>query len=74
MTDNTQTIEIDIPTELQTKLEARIDGTDFESVEAYLQFILEVILVADETSAERQTEQTNTNADLEARLEDLGYL
>jgi len=74
MTPNTEPIRIDIPTELQTKLEARIDGTEFDSIESYIQFVLETIVAEDELSSESSSEQTTTSADLEARLEDLGYL
>lgn len=74
MNTNTETITIDISTELQTQLEARIDGTDFESLEAYARFVLETIVAEDHSSAEPSGKQTNTDADLEARLEDLGYL
>lgn len=74
MNDNTETTTIDIPTELQMKLEARIDGTNFESLEAYVRFILEIVVAEGDISSETPTERTNVNAELETRLEDLGYM
>ena len=74
MTDTSETIAIDVPTELQAKLEQRIEGTDFESLEAYLRFVLEEIVAEDDVSSETQADETGTDADLESRLEDLGYM
>lgn len=74
MNDTNETITIDVPTELQTKLEERYEGTDFESLEGYIRFILEEIVSESEVTSETEAEQRDTDADLESRLEDLGYM
>lgn len=74
MNDNTETIAVDIPPELQTQLEARIEGTDFESLDAYVRFVLETIVAESDASSETSTEQEEMNPELETRLEDLGYM
>jgi Arc/MetJ-type ribon-helix-helix transcriptional regulator len=64
-------LSIRLPPELKAELEARIDGTDFESLDEYVRFVLEEIVADD--AAERVGRDRN-NSDLEDRLEDLGYL
>jgi len=71
MTDD---IEITLPAALADKCEARIDGTEFDSVEAYVQFVMGAV-VADEDDPERmQTDDdSGVDEDVEDRLASLGY-
>jgi len=71
MTRQTDSVTIRLPTELRTELEARIDETEFESLEAYVLFVLREIVEDDERA---EASPDADSADLEGRLEDLGYL
>jgi hypothetical protein len=70
MTDD---IEIRLPATLVEKCEARIDGTEFDSVEAYVRFVMGAV-VADADDPDIQTdEDSGVDEDVEDRLASLGY-
>lgn len=64
-------MDVHLPEELETELRRRVEGTEFETVEAYVLFVLWEV-VRDDRS--RDDEPVDYDADVEKRLEDLGYL
>lgn len=63
---------IDLPEELADAVESRIEGTDFDSVEEYVLFVVgEVVAERDE---ETDDDSRPDVSGVEGRLEDLGYL
>ena len=63
---------INLPSDLRNELERRIEGTNFDSVEDYATFVLRAV-VADDGGDVTESNETD-HAELEDRLEDLGYL
>lgn len=63
---------VDLPERLVSRVEARLPGTRFESVAAYVSFTLEEVLVHVEEEDVAADEPTDDA--IEARLESLGYL
>lgn len=72
MTDRTK---IRLPTELVAQCESRIEGTEFESVEAYVQFTMRAVVdTEDNTTEDREDAPGGDVADgVEDRLASLGY-
>lgn len=64
-------MDIHLPEELEAELRRRVEGTEFETVEEYVLFVLREV-VRDEES--REGESVGHDAHVERRLEDLGYL
>jgi len=62
---------VSLPVELYHKIEQRIDGTDFRSVDDYVNFVLEEV-VKEEEQTVALSEQDE--AEVKKRLKDLGYL
>jgi len=64
--------DIEIDPDLRDEIAERIEGTNFRSVDHYVEFVLrEVLERADETG---RTESAGRNRDVSDQLEDLGYL
>ena len=62
-----------LPPELQTQCEKRIEGTNFESVEEYVQFVVaEACAGTQDDSGSRRP--TTSSDKVSERLESLGYL
>ena len=80
--DQQETRTIEIPERTAATVSRRLDRTEFESVDAYVTFALELLIHAlhrqDEgghDSAEEGNSPENTDAEsVESRLESLGYL
>lgn len=68
---DSQFTSISIPTTLYKKIEERLEGTEFTSVEAYVTFVLNEV-VSDEE--EEQSFSQEDEAEIKQRLRDLGYL
>ena len=64
---------IHLPSDLRSELERRIEGTNFDSVEDYVTFILRAV-VEDANEGALPEDHDADHAELEDRLEDLGYL
>lgn len=64
-------MSIQIPDELQHEIETRIAGTEFESVEEYICFVIREIVEGDPVRGDNQNTE---DADVEDRLRELGYL
>jgi len=62
---------ISLPTELYAKIEQRVAGTEFHSVDEYVNFVLEEVLKEEEpeTSLSKEDEE-----EVKKRLKALGYL
>lgn len=66
----TDTYTVSVPADLYEQCEKNIDGTTFESVDQYVQFVLsEVITHSDQRNAETSDDDIS-----EEQLEALGYL
>lgn len=65
--------EIKVPREILRKIEERIKGTEFESVEAYVNFVLEEVL-KDEEEESSETFSEQDEEKVKDRLRALGYL
>ena len=63
---------IHLPSDLRSELERRVEGTNFDSVEDYATFVLRAVVEDDSDDATKDDDADH--AELEDRLEDLGYL
>ncbi|WP_324760519.1 hypothetical protein [Haloarcula montana] len=80
MTDRTRTIEI--PEQIAVELAGRIDGTEFDSVDEYVEFALAQLLAelryhsaeSDGLPVADETEQQSGSESVADQLESLGYL
>lgn len=82
----TEKIDLSISKELKQKLEEKIKETNFESLEAYINFILEQITSETETEVQAYSEKEEAEITspgayseeeetaLKKNLEDLGYM
>jgi Arc/MetJ-type ribon-helix-helix transcriptional regulator len=63
--------QIDIPGEFYRKIEARIAGSQFKSVEEYVLHVIREVMAAEKGGDDLLTEEQR--ARIENRLRDLGY-
>ena len=71
MTDET---EVTLPAALAKKCEDRIDETEFDSVEAYVQFVMDaVVSEEDDTEPAQTADSSGIDDDVADRLSSLGY-
>lgn len=77
-TNPPQEQHLSLPAPLAAKIERRVSNTEFDSVEAYVSFVMESVLRELDEQGEATIAQTETTpADeesVEDRLESLGYL
>ena len=71
MTEQTRTVEL--PTHVYGAVEQRLDRTDFDSVDAYVAYVVEEVLAEVEEST-TGTHQGIDEDEIESRLQSLGYL
>lgn len=71
MTEQTRTVEI--PQRVYGAVEQRLGRTDFDSVDAYVAYVLEEVLAEVEESTTGTHEEID-EAEIESRLQSLGYL
>ena len=69
-TDDESTIRI--PGELRGQIRERMDGTDFDSVDAYVRFVLEAVVSGPDADPDERDERAH-ESEIQERLEDLGY-
>lgn len=76
MSDHLPTTSIEVPDRIARDIEARREGTDFESVDAYAAHALDELLAAlDRHDVEdREAVTSETDDRVADRLESLGYL
>ncbi|WP_128476573.1 CopG family transcriptional regulator [Halorussus pelagicus] len=63
---------IELPPEIHQQCASRIEGTEFESVDEYVTFVLEVLFEQEDDS--RTVEQHANDEAMKERLESLGYM
>jgi Arc/MetJ-type ribon-helix-helix transcriptional regulator len=68
---NADDFSVKIPKDLLERITSKIQGTEFESVESYVLFVLREVL-ADEPSSQPYSEKDQER--IEARLRSLGYV
>ncbi|WP_227379077.1 hypothetical protein [Haladaptatus halobius] len=71
MSDKYSTIRL--PDDIIEKLEQRADATDFDSLEAYTEYILRAVLAELDPIDHTETVEANQEA-VQNRLKSLGYL
>ncbi|QCC49283.1 hypothetical protein [Halobellus limi] len=72
----TEDTQIRLRGELVEQCEARIEGTEFESVEQYVQFVMETVIASEDRDADIQHDRGSdaaVSSDVEDRLASLGY-
>jgi Arc/MetJ-type ribon-helix-helix transcriptional regulator len=60
-----------LPTELYSKIEETVKGTDFSSVDEYVKFVMEEVIKEEEGESAFSEEEEE---EVKKRLKDLGYL
>jgi hypothetical protein len=66
--------ELTISDELAARIEDRIQQADFESVDAYAEFVLSEVVTRVERESEKTGETTASAEEVQSRLQSLGYL
>ena len=65
-----ESLHIDVPERTASDLEQRVQETEFDSVEEYMVFVLEVVC----EDIRESKDESNSKQNVEDRLESLGYL
>lgn len=60
-----------MPAEMIDRLQARVEFTEFDTVDEYVQFVLEEVLLAVESDEESDNVREE---DVKSRLKSLGYI
>lgn len=76
MTEMTGTEQVNLPATLVSRVRERVEVTEFESVEEYVEYVLEEVLWQVESASSDATEPAGEIDEtvVEERLESLGYL
>jgi len=72
MKDKEEKRAVSLPAELYSKIEERVNTTDFSSVEEYVTFILEEVIK--EENEEEKAFSKEDEEEVKKRLKALGYL
>lgn len=68
-------MKIKIPSHLVEKINRRMEGSDFDSVEEYVKYVLEEVVSEDEEEYEEEEEWSEEDEEkVKSRLRSLGYL
>lgn len=73
MSDQEAQRAVDLPERVAERVEARLQFTEFDSVDEYVTFVVEEVLYAVEEAADEDLEAVD-EAEVRSRLESLGYL
>lgn len=65
---------VDLPARTVSRVEARLQRSEFDTVEGYVTYVLEEVLGRVEDTEESEAVDTAERQEIEARLESLGYL
>ncbi|MFD1600099.1 hypothetical protein [Halobellus rarus] len=68
--------EIRLRGEIVEQCEVRIEGTEFESVEQYVEFVMETVIASDDREVDTRDDRDSdreVSPDVEDRLASLGY-
>lgn len=74
MSDTQDLESIDIPSELLTKIQNRVDYTEFEDANQYIIYVLEEVIHSTEQETELSANSDVDEQQVEERLKSLGYL
>ncbi len=66
--------DIKVPKEIIKKIEKRIQGTEFKSVDEYIAFVLEEVVKESEEEEPEEIFSEENEAKVKERLRALGYL
>jgi len=66
--------DITVPDALTDRIQARIQYTDFESVDDYVEFVLLEVINHVEHEEDETHESTVSDEEVQSRLQSLGYL
>ncbi len=69
MKNDGNVVTISIPESIYEKIRDKLDDTEFNTVEAYVNFVLNEVLYEDE-----QSFNSDEESEVGARLKDLGYI
>jgi hypothetical protein len=69
-----ETIDLKISDELKLKIENKAKGTEFNSLEKYITYVLEQVTSEDAHSNEEQAYTEEEEEAVKERLKDLGYV
>lgn len=73
MSDQEAQRAVELPERVAERVEARLQFTEFDSVDEYVTFVVEEVLYAVEEAADEDLEAVD-EAEVRSRLESLGYL
>lgn len=65
---------VELPHSLVERVEARLDRSEFETVDEYVTYVLEEVLGRVEDASDDSRSETVDRAEVENRLKSLGYL
>lgn len=74
MSDQEGTKALDLGEEIVSRVEGRLSRTEFDTVEAYVTYVLEEVLSQVEADTEDEDFQAVDEAQVKDRLRSLGYL
>lgn len=66
--------DLTVSEDLADRIEARIQHTEFETVDEYAEFVLSEVVTRVEREADRSAESSSSREGVQERLESLGYL
>lgn len=66
--------QVRIPRHIVSRIEDRVESTDFESVSEYVEFVLEEVVSRVEQRHETESADVIDEEEIESRLKSLGYL
>lgn len=65
---------VELPTPLVDRVDARVERTEFETVDEYVTYVLEEVLGRVEAESDADPDGTVDREEVETRLRSLGYL
>lgn len=74
MSEETSEIPVSLPAQVLSRFEARVQHSEFESVESYLEFLIEEVDHQLDQQEEAETGPAVDDSEVEDRLRSLGYL
>jgi len=66
--------DISLSDDLAGRIADRVQRTEFESVDAYAEFVLSEVVMRAERESDRTEAETASRDEVQGRLESLGYL
>lgn len=68
------TAAVELPSETVSRVEARLDRSEFDTVDGYVTFVVREVLARVEDATDAENVETVDKREVETRLEALGYL